>query len=123
VKLEQVPPARSLGKWRRCYPDHQEDLIVAQDQGRQDQARRFGQLVAAAWADRSLKQRLLESPTAVLAEAGITVPSGTEPRIVENTDRVHYLVLPRQPAADELSNEQLQQVPGGYHSCRPGDDS
>jgi Nitrile hydratase, alpha chain len=96
---------------------------MALDQGTQENARRFGQLVARTWQDAALKQRLLESPAAVLAEAGIAVPSGVEVRVVENTDRETYLVLPRQPAEGELSDEQLQQVPGGFHGCRPGDDS
>ena len=43
--------------------------------------------------------------------------------MVENTDRTTYFVLPRQPGDDELSEEQLQQAPGGYHGCRPGDDA
>jgi len=96
---------------------------MALDQGQQEHTRRFGQLVARAWQDAALKQRLLTNPAAVLAEAGITVPSGTEPRIVENTDHVTYVVLPRQPVEGELSDEQLRQVPGGYHSSAPGDRS
>ena len=96
---------------------------MTQNQAQQDQAKRYGQLVAGAWADPALKQRLLASPAAVFAERGIDVPAGVEPRVVENTGLTTYFVLPRQPSDDELSDEQLQQAPGGYHGCRPGDDA
>jgi len=94
---------------------------MTQTQVQQDQARRYGQLVAAAWADPELKQRLLTSPGAVFAEQGIDLPSGVEPRVVENTDQTTYFVLPRQPSDGELSDEQLRRLPGGYAPCAPSD--
>ena len=54
-------------------------------------------LVIDTWSDGELRARLLSDPAAVLAERGITVEPGTELRVVEATDRIHYLVLP--PAA------------------------
>jgi len=96
---------------------------MAQQQGHQDQSKRYGQLVAAAWADSALKQRLLADPAAVFAEHGVEVPAGVQVRVVENTDRATYFVLPRQPFDGELSDEQLQHAPGGYHGCRPGDEA
>ena len=94
---------------------------MAHKREHQDQAKQHGQLVAAAWADPAFKQRLLESPATVLAEQGIDVQEGVELRVVENTERTTYFVLPRQPLEDELSDEQLQRVPGGYAPCRPSD--
>jgi hypothetical protein len=78
----------------------------------QDFAKRYGQLVARAWADEAFKRRLLAEPAAALAEQGIPVPPGVEVRAVENTDRVLYLTLPPRPS-DELSDEQLDAVAGG----------
>jgi hypothetical protein len=78
----------------------------------QEYAKRYGQLVARAWADEAFKARLLAEPAAVLAEHGIPVPAGVEVRAVENTDQVLYLALPPQPS-EELSDEQLDAVAGG----------
>jgi hypothetical protein len=94
---------------------------MAQELGHQDQVRWYEQLVAAVWADPALKRRLLADPGAVVAEQGIAVPAGVQVRVVENTERTTYFVMPRQPFEDELSDEQLQRVPGGYAPCRPSD--
>jgi hypothetical protein len=77
-----------------------------------DQARRYGQVVAKAWADEAFKQRLVAEPATVLREQGIEVPAGMEVRVVENTADRAYLVLPKPPQG-ELSEEQLAQVAGG----------
>jgi hypothetical protein len=81
---------------------------MAHDQQRQEQAQRYGRVVAKAWQDEAFKQRLLSDPKAVLAEHGIEVPAWHEVRVVENTERVTHLVLPR-----ALSDEQLDQEAGG----------
>jgi len=96
---------------------------MAQDRGVRNDSRWYGQLVAMAWVDPAFKQRLLESPAVVFAEQGIDVPTGVEPRVVENTDRVHYMVLPRQPMDGELSDEHLRLGPVGYYGCGRGGDS
>jgi hypothetical protein len=62
-------------------------------------------LVAKAWSDESLKQRLVNDPAAVLEEHGIEVPPGIELRVVEDTDDVCHLVLPPSPAGDLLDEE------------------
>ena len=62
-------------------------------------------LVAQAWSDESLKERLISDPAAVLAEYGIDVPEGIELRVVEDTDEVCHLVLPPSPSGDLLDEE------------------
>ena len=62
-------------------------------------------LVARAWSDESLKERLLAEPAAVLEEHGIDVPPGIELMVVEDTDEVCHLVLPPGPSGDLLEEE------------------
>jgi hypothetical protein len=68
----------------------------------QDDMKKFGKLVARAWSDPAFKKRLVADPKTVLHEQGIAVPAGAEIRVVENTDTVVYVNLPRQPE-DSLS--------------------
>ena len=77
--------------------------------------KKWPQLVAQAWADEKLKQRLLDEPKAVLREQGIEVPEGVEVRVVEPTDKLLYFLLPPKPAGDvtELTSSQLSGVAGG----------
>jgi hypothetical protein len=87
----------------------EEQSVIA---GQEDRSRKWSQLVAQAWADEKLKQRLTDSPSAVLQEHGIEVPTGVEIRVVESTDKICYLTLPAKPS-DELTPSQLQGVAGG----------
>jgi hypothetical protein len=80
-------------------------------ESRQEQAKRYGQVVARAWQDEAFKQRLLRDPRGVLQEHGVSVPAGSQVRLVENTDQVVHLVLPQRPG--DLSPEQLDEVAGG----------
>ncbi len=51
-------------------------------------------VVAHAWSDPGFKERLLSEPRATLAELGYSLPeAGTQITVVENTDRVHHLVV------------------------------
>ena len=57
-----------------------------------------------------MKQRLIDTPTAVLKEYRINVGEGLDIRVVENTDKVVYLTP---PAVSELSDRELDGVTGG----------
>ncbi len=50
-------------------------------------------IVAKAWADPEFKARLLEDASAILAELGHTGIEGSHMVVVENTDRIHNLVV------------------------------
>jgi len=50
-------------------------------------------VVARAWADPNYKDRLLKDATAAIAELGYTGRQGEHMVAVENTDRVHNLVV------------------------------
>jgi hypothetical protein len=84
----------------------------------QEGMKKWAQLVARAWTDERLKQRLLDTPEAVLREHGIDVAAGIEIRVVENTPQVTYLTLPVKPALEvtELSHNELLGVAGLFCS-------
>jgi len=67
-----------------------------------------------ASADEAFRTALKSDPKATVEGlVGTTLPAGTEIRIVEDTDAVTHLVIP--PAnTDELSDEQLEAVAGGF---------
>ncbi len=50
-------------------------------------------VVARAWIDPAFKRRLLKDPRAALAEMGYPPVSGAKLVVVENTERVHHLVV------------------------------
>lgn len=68
--------------------------------------KQWGLLVAKAWSDEDLKQRLIEDPATVMREQGIDVPYDVEIKVVEDTDQVHHLILPANPSGN-LSDEEL----------------
>jgi nitrile hydratase subunit alpha len=50
-------------------------------------------VVARAWSDPSFKERLLGNAKEAVAELGVEVTGYDELRVVENTDRVHHVVV------------------------------
>jgi Nitrile hydratase, alpha chain len=73
---------------------------------------KWAQLVTRAWADESLKQRLLNDPAPLLQEYGIETPAGLELRVVQDKDVIACMVQP-QMLAGELTPSQLSGVVGG----------
>jgi bacteriocin-like protein len=85
--------------------------------------------------------QFLANPAAMLRQRGIAVPegkkiealedsekvfhlvapAGSDIKVVEQSEDVIHLVIPAQPAEEELSEEELQSVAGGYCGppCRP----
>ena len=66
--------------------------------GQTERQKTLAKVIAKAWSDESFKKRLLAEPNKVLAENGIEAPAGMEMKVVENTDKVSYFVLPAMPA-------------------------
>jgi hypothetical protein len=83
----------------------------------QENMKKWAQLVARAWTDDKLKQRLLDAPEAVLREHGLDVPAGVEMRVVENTPKVTYLTLPLKPALEVTEFNQLVGIAGLFSTC------
>ena len=55
--------------------------------------RNGARVVARAWTDPAYKQRLLENGTAAIAELGYSGEQGADIRVVENTPKVHNLIV------------------------------
>src|SRR5712692_2149889 len=55
--------------------------------------RNGARVVARAWADLAYKKRLLENATAAIAELGFTGRQGEDMVVLENTPKVHNLVV------------------------------
>jgi nitrile hydratase subunit alpha len=55
--------------------------------------RNGARVVARAWVDPAYKERLLESGTAALAELGYSGNQGQDIRVVENTAKVHNVIV------------------------------
>jgi len=77
----------------------------------------WGRLVAEAWEDRELEQRLFADPRALLAEHGFDLPAELPVEVVrddevEQCESVLYLPYPP-PPNDELSDAELDAVAGG----------
>jgi hypothetical protein len=82
-----------------------------------DQARAaYGKVVAKAWRDPAFKAKLIAEPHATLNEAGMSAPAGVTIKVVENTDKHFYLVLPAKPVG-ELTDEALDKVAGDVWQC------
>src|SRR5215470_13348309 len=73
----------------------------------------WSQVVARAWCDEGVMERLLSDPRSVLAEHDLEVPPGTEVEVVlgtevrvDDTDTVRRFILPASPSHD-LTEEDL----------------
>ena len=73
----------------------------------------WSQIVARAWCDEDVMQRLLSEPRAVLAEHDVEVPRDTDVEVILGTEvkvdeigKVRRFILPASPSHD-LSEEDL----------------
>ena len=62
--------------------------------------RKMAKVIAKAWSDDAFKKDLLSNPRAVLEENGITVPQGLQVKVMEQTEKLMYIVLPFKPDSD-----------------------
>jgi len=74
------------------------------------------EILKRATTDPEFHDRLKADPRGVLAENGLKIPDVVEIRTVQSDANVVYLALPPRPS-DELSEEELEQVAGGFCSC------
>ncbi|BAF60467.1 biopolymer transport protein [Pelotomaculum thermopropionicum SI] len=69
------------------------------------------QIIKKAQSDKEFKQDLVNNPKEALGKLGVRIPEEVEVKVVEESPRVFYLVLPVNP--DELTDSQLDGVAGG----------
>ncbi|MFZ5643686.1 MAG: NHLP leader peptide family RiPP precursor [Bacillota bacterium] len=69
------------------------------------------QIVKKAQTDKEFKNALLANPKEALAKLGSEFPAEVEVKVIEESAKVVYLVLPFNP--DELTDEQMDSVAGG----------
>ncbi len=67
-----------------------------------EQSKKMAKVIARAWSDESFKKRFISNPREVLEEYNIPVPAGVDVKIVEQTDKVMYIVLPLKPGDEWL---------------------
>ncbi|MBW4510397.1 MAG: NHLP leader peptide family RiPP precursor [Scytonematopsis contorta HA4267-MV1] len=82
-------------------------------------------IIIKAWQDENFKQELLSNPKAVFErESGIKAPDGMQVTILEESPLHYYMVLPVKPSCDEseeLSEEALEAIAGGWYFVRSGE--
>jgi len=78
-----------------------------------DSKKKWTELVTRAKRDGAFKERLLKDPGSALRELGIETPVGVDVRVVENTERVQYIVLPSGRNLQDLPAENAADVRGG----------
>lgn len=74
---------------------------------REQQARIWAKIVARAWEDEAFKKELLKNPEKILEEYEIH-HMGKKCKILENTDDLYFLVLPRKTGA--MSVHELSKI-------------
>ncbi len=82
------------------------------DKPQQDKVDAYAAIVAKAWSDPAFKAKLIADPYTTFKEAGLAVHAGVTLKVVENTEKDFYVVLPPK-ATGELSEEMLDKVAGG----------
>ncbi|NLI12724.1 MAG: NHLP leader peptide family natural product precursor [Peptococcaceae bacterium] len=69
------------------------------------------QIIKRAQSDKDFKEALIENPKGALGRLGVQLSEDVEVKVVEESAKVVYLVLPVNP--DELTDKQLDNVTGG----------
>lgn len=72
--------------------------------------KKYAQLIAKAWSDETFKHKLKSHPAQALREFGIELPTNTSCEVVENTPNKVYLVIPRRPSAEKLSEQEMKNI-------------
>ncbi|SDN92937.1 NHLP leader peptide domain-containing protein [Desulfonauticus submarinus] len=72
------------------------------------------ELLLSLLSDAELMAKFKENPKAVLKEKGIDVPEDVEIRVVEETEKVKYFVIPYVGSDAPASIEELEQRTAKY---------
>ncbi|MEN6349712.1 MAG: NHLP leader peptide family RiPP precursor [Syntrophomonas sp.] len=69
------------------------------------------QVIKKAQSDKEFKKTLVDNPKEIFGQLGVRIMEDVEVKVVEESAKVVYLVLPYNP--EELTDEQLAGVTGG----------
>ena len=78
-----------------------------------DRQQKVREVIARVWKDEAFKQKLISDPKKTLADAGIDFPADVRLKVHLDTADSVNIVIPRNPAEAELSEEALNTVAGG----------
>ncbi len=113
-----VPAGRDVRMWENTPQEmnfvlpNQADMVPGFDPEAANAV--VGKLIKKAWSDASFKAKLLADPRQAVADAvGVEPPATIQVRVHEDTPGVRNLVLPVNPAAEELSDADLEGIAGG----------
>lgn len=82
----------------------------------QEQAKVMGQIIAKCWEDEVFKERFKTDTASVLKEYGCDTPEGIRFNVIEDSENIVNILLPRNNA--ELADDTLDCVAGGFtYSC------
>lgn len=87
--------------------------MANENQTEEQRRANYARVVARAWHDEAFKSRLKNDPRGALADHGVEVPAGATVKVVENSTETVHFVLPT-PPQDELSEEDLMKIAGGF---------
>lgn len=68
------------------------------------------EIILRAWTDPSFKESLTADPGAVLRDFGLKTSEASRIVVIENTAETSYLVLPRRPDLENLTEEQIREL-------------
>ena len=78
---------------------------------KKDSEKKWSQLIVKAWTDEHFKKRLIEHPEQVFKEYNL-FPNVKHPKIVENSENVTYIALPKKPSRN-LTKQDLEDLAAG----------
>ncbi len=85
----------------------------------EEQGKKLGQIIKRAWEDELFKRRLLDDANAVFKDEGFAIPDGIKIKVVENTERIHHIVLPVRCPDNVLMDEALSKISAGGIGVTP----
>jgi hypothetical protein len=72
------------------------------EEERKEQGKKYARMIAKAWSDEAFKERLINDPRPVLEAEGICPPKGVEIKVLEQTSKIEYIVIPMLPEGSSI---------------------
>ena len=69
---------------------------------KEQNAVKYGEVISKCWEDEAYKNRFIEDPESVLAEAGFVLDEGVTYKVIQQPKTVKYLVIPHEGAKEAM---------------------